>query len=286
MLKASELEQTEIEIQAKLIEALYKTLQGETNSANAILEYLKPLVFQMPDNSKVKLNWGFANLLSSIFNGDFEAAKSIIHRVLTIAEKSKDYNILAIARLLEGKIYKEEHDFEKAKKIYSDLLLYCSEKKLATGALLGWYLYAEIEIAETNIENAQVIAGRALEIVEKAGMNNHFLIILLQRQLGEIQIIKGDFEAARMYVEQALMAARKLDLYLLQSKLFLTYGKIFQEIAAISGEDKQKNANLAHEYFMESLDIAQNLENEHMIIQIETEFTNLSTFCQLSGIII
>ncbi|MDD3012328.1 MAG: zinc ribbon domain-containing protein [Candidatus Gastranaerophilales bacterium] len=286
MLKANELGLIEIEIQAKLIEALYKTLQGEINSANAILEYLKPLISQMPDNNSIKLYWGFINLLSNILCGNFDAAKNIIDSIMAIAEGIKDYNLWAIIKLFEGKIYKESQNFEKAKTLYSDLVLYCSERKLAMGALFGWYLFAEVEIAETNVEKAQEIAERALEISQRAGINNYFLTMLLQRQLGEIQIIKGDFEAARMHVEQALMSARNLDLYLLQSKLFLTYGKIFQEIAAISGEDKQKNADLAHEYFMESLDIAQRLENEHMILQIEKEFTSLSTFCQLSGIII
>jgi len=286
MLKASELGLTEIEIHAKLIEALYKTLQGEINSINAILEYLKQLVFQMPDNSSIKLYWGFINLLSNILNGNFEEAKNIIGRVMTVAEGCRDYNILAITKLLEGKIYKESQNFEKAKVIYNDSISYCSEKKLATGALLGWCLYAEIEIAETNIEKAQNIIEKALEVAQKAEINNYFLTMLLKRQLGEIHIIKGDFEAARMHVEQALMAAKSHNSYLLESKLFLTYGKIFQEIAAISGEDKQENVKLAHEYFMESLNIAQKIENEHMIIQIEKEFTNLSTFCQLSGIII
>jgi|GEM_PF-1605508 len=286
LLKASELGLTEVEIHAKLVEALYKTLQGEINSSNAILEYLKQLISQMPDNNNIKLQWGFINLLSNILSGDFDAAKNIIDSVIAIAEEIKDYNILAIAKLLEGKIYKEMPDFQKAKNIYNDYIVFCSEKKLATGALLGWYLYAEVEIAESNIEKAQEIAERALEISQRAGINNYFLTMLLQKQLGEIQIIKGDFEASRMYVEQALISSRNLDSYLLQSKLFLAYGKIFQEIAAISGEDKQKNVNLAHEYFMESLDIAQRLENEHIILQIEEEFTNLSTFCQLSGIVI
>jgi len=283
--KAKELGIKKIEVQAKLVEALYKALQGEKKSVNVILEYLKPLISQMTDNN-IKLYWGFIKLLTDILSGNFDAAKSIISSIIVIAEENRDYNILALTKLFEGKTYKEEHDLENAKTLYNDVLVYCSERKLALGALLGWYLYAEAEITDSNVEKAQEISEKALEIAQRPGININFFSMLLQRQLGEIQIIKGDFEAARMYIEQAVTMAKSLDLYLLLSKLLLTYGKIFQEMAAISGDDKQSNANSAHEYFMKSLDIAQELENEHMILQIEKEFTSLSTFCQLSGIVL
>lgn len=284
--KTNTQEMREIEIQTKLIEALYKTLQGEINSSSAILEYLKDFVSQLPYDNTIKMLWYFINLLVFILCGKFEEASKIIDSTIISAKETSDYNIFAIVKLLEGKIHKELQNSEKAKTIYNEFIMYCSEKKLATGALLGWYLYSELEMNDTNVDKAYEIAERALEISQKAGINNYFMSILLQRQLGEIQIIKGDFEAARMYTEQALMASRDLSLYLLESKLFLTYGKIFQEIAAISDEDKQNNVNLAHEYFMESLNIAQKLENENMILKIEKEFVNLSTFCQLSGIMI
>lgn len=284
--KANSPEFREIEIQSKLTEALYKTLQGEINSSSAILEYLREFVSQLPYDNTIKLLWHFINLIIFIFSGKFEEASKIIDVTLISAKENRDYNILALVKLLEGKINKELQNSEKAKSIYNEFLMYCSEKKLATGALLGWYLYSEIEMNDSNIDKAYEIAERAIEISQRAGINNYFMSILLQRQLGEIQIIKGDFEAARMYTEQALMSSRDLNLYLLESKLFLSYGKIFQEIAAISDDDKQNNVNLAHEYFMESLNIAQKLENEYMIIKIEKEFVNLSTFCQLSGIMI
>jgi predicted ATPase len=284
--KSNDLGLKDIEIQSKLIEALYKTLQGEINSSRAILEYFRELILQLPDNSNIKMLWYFINLLTYIFDGKFDEAEKLIDPAIIIAKESKDYNIFALIKLFEGIIHKESQNFEKAKAIYNDIIMYCSERKLAISALAGWYLYSELEMKETNIDKAYEVAERALEISQKAGINNYFMSILLQRQLGEIQIIKGDFEAARMHTEQALLSARDLGLYLLEAKLFLTYGKIFQEIAAISSDDKQNNVNLAHEYFMEALNIAQKLENEYIILKIEKEFVNLSTFCQLSGITI
>ena len=47
-----------------------------------------------------------------------------------------------------------------------------------------------------------------------------------------------------------------------------------------SVENKTEAAKNAHSYYMESLDIAERLENEALISLVEKELTNLSNFCQ------
>lgn len=284
ILKASELGFVDIEAQAKLIDALFKTIQGETKLANAVLEYLKDIIPKVKDNNIIKLYWGIVNILAGLFEGNFETAGKISYSVLALAEEYKEYNIKTIVKLLIGKILKEQGEPEKAKAIFNELIHYCSEYKMATGALLSWYLIADISMSETNTEEALNITEKALEVSQKAGINNHIFTILLQRLTAENLLIKGDFESAHMYLEQALNTAKKMDLYLFQSKLYLTLGKLYQELSAVSPKNKEENAGNAHKSYIKSLDLAQKLENEYMIAKIEEELTNLSTFCQLSGI--
>ncbi|MFH0702487.1 MAG: zinc ribbon domain-containing protein [bacterium] len=283
-LKAGEFNFIDIEVQAKLTDALFKTLQGEIKASRAILEYLKEIIPKTKNQNFVKFYWGFINVLSNIFEGNFNEAGNIIYSVSALADECKEYNIQVIIRLLIGKLAKETGNFEQAKFIYNEFIRYCSEYKLATGALLGWYLIVEMEMVETNIEKAQNIAEKALEVSKKPGINNYFFTILLQRLIAETQIIKGDFEAAQMYVEQALSLAEKLDLYLLQSKLYLTFGKIYHENAVVSDKNRENNVNNAYKFYTKALDIAKKIESEYITLQIGKELSNLGTFCQLSGI--
>ena len=280
--RANELGIAKFDLEIRLIEALYNTLQGNEKLAASILEYLRDSIPK--NNDYLMLRWHTINLLNNILNGKFDIDNPDTNNALILAEKFSDFNLHTLIRSFLGKIFKENNSPEKARQIYHGLVNYCSQNKMATGALLNWYLIAELEVAEANIENAQSIAERALEVAKNAGINNYLFMALIQKLLAEINIIKGDFESARIFTEQALSLAEKLGLHLIQSQLFLTYGKIFQEIAAVTGEDKENNVQNAYKLYMKALEISQNIDNEFMTIQIEKELTSLSTFCQLSGI--
>jgi ATP/maltotriose-dependent transcriptional regulator MalT len=145
-------------------------------------------------------------------------------------------------------------------------------------------LIAELEMTQTNTEKARAIAQSALEVATNPNINNYFFSVLLQRLIAETYIIKGDFETARMYIEQALIIAEKMNLHLIQAKLYLTFGKIYHEAAVVSEKNRAANVNNAHALYMRSLNIVQKNENDRMIEKIEKELTDLSTLCQLSGI--
>ena len=284
-LRAGELGYTDIEIQAKLADAFIKILQGDMKSVNAIFEYINNIISKSKDPNYIKLYCDFLNLVTNLLNGKFEEAENAIYPVLELAEYYKDFNLQLIIKFFIGKLFKETKNFEQAKTIYKELINYCSEHKLATGALLGWYLVSELYLAEADLEQAQGIAERALEIAQKSHINNHLFSILLHRLLTEICTVKGDFESAQMHAEKGINIAEKMNLYLFMSYLYLSFGKIYHEFATASDNtNKAEFVSRAHEFYLKSLDIAQKIENEYVIIQIESELTDLATFCQLSGI--
>jgi tetratricopeptide (TPR) repeat protein len=181
-------------------------------------------------------------------------------------------------------LFKNSGKFDIAEQILNELINYCSENKMATGALLSWYLISTLETIKSNTDNALSIAEKALDVANNANINNHYFKVLLYKQIAEIYTLKGDFKTAVMYIQKAVELTSKNGLKLLESELFLSYGKVFQEAATASDENKVQNLETAHRSYMKALNIAQELENEALIEQIEKELVSLATFCQLSGI--
>ncbi|HBH18350.1 MAG TPA: hypothetical protein DDX14_05335, partial [Cyanobacteria bacterium UBA9579] len=279
--KAKILEFIDIEVKARIVEALCRALQGRTKSANTSLSYLKDIIPYVKDKTLVKLYWDFVTVIIKILNGNYNQAGNLCCSLQPLAQECREYNILAIIKLLFAKTLKETGSVESAKAVYNDIIAYCSEYKIATGALLGWYLIAETELANDNILAAEEIAQRAHEVAQKAEINNHFFLILLKGIIAEAQVVKGNFESARMHVEQALELAKSMELYFLQAELYLIYGNIFRKIIELSESrvNKEKNANNAYKLYMSALDIAKMIENDYITAKIQKELTNLAELC-------
>ena len=282
--KAVELEVVDIEVQARLFEAIYKTIQGDTKSSNAMLEYLKTIIPKVKNKNTIKIYWGAANLLLQFIEGNANEASNIAFTLLTMAQEQKDYNIEALAKFMIGKLLKDARNYENANTMFNDTIQYCSEHKLATGALMGWYLIAESKLTLGDLDNALEIATKALDVATKSNINNHLFKVLLNKVMSEVYILKGDFENSKMYIEQAIELATHMELFFLISKLYMAYGKTYQEYAISSEHNRQNFVHNAHSLYITALQTAERIDNEQLIAQVNKEIIDLETFCQLSGI--
>lgn len=281
--KAKESGFTNIIVKAKLTEALFKTLQGRTKSANTVLENLRNSIPQIHNNDSFKLYSGFIDMLSGIFSGNYAQSGKLCHSLLALAEEYKEYSFQVIIKLIMTRLLKEAGNADKAKTLYNELIIHCSEYKMATGALFGWYLITEAEIHNGNLLSASEIAQKALEVAQKPNINNYLFTVLLQGLLAEIYMHKGDFESAKMYIEQAVELAKKMELYLLQSKLYIIYGKILQENMATAENNQDKIAASANKFYVMSLDVAKMIENGYLVNIVQKKINDLNTFCNLLG---
>lgn len=282
--KAVELDNADIEAIARLTEAIFKTVQGDLKSTNAMLEYIKSVIPRIKDKNYAKCYWALTNLAVKMVEGEYDQVSNIAFTVSGIAKDFKDFHMQAILKLLIGKILKEAKNFENANAMYNDTIQYSSEHKLATCALLGWYFIADIKIDEGNLDNALGIAAKALEVASKPNINNSIFKILLNKLISEVYMLKGDFENSKIYIEQAIELATKMELHLFLTKLYLLYGKSYQEMAVSNELNRQENAINAQAFYLTSLQFAERIENESLIGQINNEINNLNTFCQLAGI--
>lgn len=284
VLKAQKANLAEHEIQARLLQALFYTIQGNIKNCNAILAAIKEKFSDEQTPDKFKLYWYFIIILSNLSNGDFEQAREFCIPAIIMANYFKEYNILSLLKLASGLCFEESGKIKEAYAIYDETVNYCSENKMATGALFSWYLAANSELENGDPEKAYEIADRSIEISQKPNISNYLAEIVLNKLLAKIRTKKGDFEGAQINIELAIAIAEKNDLMLFLVDLYLTFGRIYKEKALVKVDQSANSANVANRLFSKALSFAEQIENHYFISIADKELSELLTFCRKSNI--
>ena len=272
------------EAEALLEQALFSIIQGDVNSCEDIIKNFKKKGFSLAKLGETKSLWLLISILSSMITGNFEQAKKICYSALSIAKESKNYNVFALVKLLSGFFQQHFQYYKEATVIYDEIANYCSETKMATGALYAWYFAADAELQTGNPDKAKEIAEKAIDVSQKPNINNFLAIIFLSKLLAEIKIISGDLEGAQIHIENALNIAEDNKLYYLLIELYLILGKIYQENTSLSEDNKDYICSCACRSYRKALNFAEKIDNDFLINRVEKVLSNLDTFCKLSGI--
>jgi len=283
-LKAQKENLAEYEMQALLLQALFSTIQGNSKNCNSILTSIKEKFADVQTPDKFKLYWYFIAVISNITNGDFQQAKEFCITSITMATIFKEYNMLTILKLFLGKCYEEFGQFREAFLIYDEIVNYCSENKMATGALLSWYLAASYEVRTGNLEKSLEIAERAVEISQKPNIANYLAEIFMNKIIANVRTTKGDFEGAQINIETAINIAERNDLTMCLVGLYIAFGQIYKQSAILNAEQAHNNANIANRLYIKALSFAEQIENHYLSAKVDNEILELNKFCQQSGI--
>ncbi|MDD3149592.1 MAG: hypothetical protein PHV68_02065 [Candidatus Gastranaerophilales bacterium] len=278
--KAKKFQQPKFVIEAQIITAFYKAVQGLTLEAAEILNNLK---INVP-NIKNSLNWNFVNFIIQLISQNAETIINDGVKSIELSKVEKAYIEQSILKAFIALLYQQNGDPQTAKEMYYDLIKTSSENKLATTSLLVWTLLASWSLEHSNADEALQIAESALEVALKPNINNHLFVILLKKALAEIYIVKNDFEMARINVEQALKLAGQMNLHLIECKLHQIHGRLLQEKATAQESGRRTSAEKSRQFYLQAMDLAKKLDNKTLIESIEKDLGNLGTFCQLSGI--
>ena len=282
--KAEKENQHNYEAQALLGRALFTIIQGDINSCEDIIAKFKEKSFSLSETDETKSLWLLISILSNMTTGNFEQARGICYSALSIAKESKNFNIFALVKLLSGFFYQHFQHYKEATSIYEEIANYCSETKMATGALYAWYFAAEAELQTGNPEKAKEIAEKAIDVSQKPNINNLIAIILLSKLLAEIKIINGDLEGAQINIENALNIADENNLYYLLLELYIILGKIYQENSSLSEDNKDYICSCAYRSYTKALSFGEKIDSNFLMNKVEKVLTNLDTFCKLSEI--
>lgn len=283
-IKAQKENLSDFEVQALLLQALFMTVQGNIKGCNSILLDLNDKIPNTSTPDKFKLNWYFITIISNLMTGSFEKTREFCYSGITLANLFHEYNILTLIKLVLGKCIEMQGIPQNALLLYDEVVNYCSEHKMATGALFSWYLAADFEQKTGNPERAMEIAERALEISQKPNISNQLAEIFLHKLIAEIRTIKNDFEGAQINIETAIGIAEKNDLILCLVLLYITFAHIYRQSASVNSEKAADNANVANRLYLKAISFAEQIENHYIISSIETEISELLAFCKKSGI--
>ena len=94
----------------------------------------------------------------------------------------------------------------------------------------------------------------------------------------------SDFDTAKMNLESAIMLARKFNLNDLLSRLYLLFGKYYQEIGLIHSPQQQEYLNGAAKMYFKASDLVRQTRNNYVHIDIQKAKNALKSFCQVNNI--
>lgn len=282
--KAEKEGRTEYWVKAMLGQALLSIIQGNIKNCENILTNIEEKEVSFENSSENQLEWLLILILSNMLTDNYDQARNICYSALSISKENKNYNYFALLKLLSGYFYKHFQYYKNAATIYEETANYCSETKMATGALYSWYFAAESEMQTGNPDKAAEIAERALDISQKPNINNYIINIMLLRLLAEIKIVKGDLESAQINVETALNLADENQLYFPLIMLYITLGKIYQESATNNKENGDYACSCAYRAYIKAYETAEKIENGIILEKINKVISGLTAFCKLSGI--
>jgi len=268
----------------KLTLAFANTMKGDLPESERILEDIQKVYQSRAMTNECVIRWNFINIINNFLRKKYTGLQEDLFQVVTFANNNKDNFTKNVLKVLLGLIFKENDQTPQAVEIYQDQISYFSKEKMALGALLTWYLIADATIAE-DAHQAIDVASQALNVAQNPKIDNHFFAVLLMLVLGKASLAVSDFESAKIHFENAIIEARKYGMDDLLSRLYLHYGKYFQELGLIkSSRQKDYLAGAAKMYEKASEIVKKTTKNNCIHVDIQKAKAVLKTFCQLNKI--
>lgn len=269
---------------AKLAMAFANTIKGDVEASENILgEIIKTYRTDIMDNEAIS-RWNLINILNNFTHKKYSGIKEELFQVVTFANNINDHFTKNILKTLLGKLFKDEENAKRASDIYSEQITYFSKEKNAIGALLTWYLIAEVNLIIEGPDKSLEVSQKALEIAQSPKINNYYFIVLYNKIIAEAFMAQADYSSAKIHIEKAIMVARKFELFNLLADLYLLYGKYLQDIALVKTDAQFDYIEGAAKMYKKALLIAQGIKNSYILTKVDKAKTVLNSFCQLNGI--
>jgi small nuclear ribonucleoprotein (snRNP)-like protein len=128
------------------------------------------------------------------------------------------------------------------------------------------------------------VANRALEIAQNPNINNSFFIVMLKTILAKSFMWLADYETAKIQIESALILAKKYNMNDMLSRLYLLYGKYYQELGSVESKDRIEYLKGSAKMYDRAMSIIlSNTRNRSVEKEIEEQKNLLKSYCSLNG---
>lgn len=268
----------------KLTLAFANTVKGNFKASEQMLEeVLRSYRENVMDNETI-LRWNFINIINNFFRKRYDGVQEDLFQVVTFANNNGDNFTKNILKTLLGKVFKDNNNSKQAMEIYNDQIAYFAKEKMALGALLTWFLIADATLITEGPQNAREIAEQALEVAQNPKIDNYFFVILLKMVIAKCCITVSDFETAKSHLESAILIARKFNIKDLLSRLYILYGKYFQELGLIKSAQQQEYLKGAEKMYKQAEELIAKTKNAYVNSDLKKAQNVLSSFCKLNNI--
>ena len=211
---------------------------------------------------------------------DYDGLRENLFEAVTFANNCGDNFTKNILKTLLGKMFKDENQAQHAIEIYNEQITYFAKEKMALGALLSWYLISEATIVTENSKSAIDIASQALEIAKTPNINNVFFIVNLNMILTAAYMNIGDYGSAKMYIETALSLAKEFEMYDMLSRIYLLYGKYYQDIGSIPSQNQIEYLKGSSSMYEKAMELTvKETKNQSVKSLVTAQKEKLSAYC-------
>ncbi len=263
----------------KIVQAYAYTMKGDFTQSNHILDDIKAHFDNDMDASTVS-RWNLVSIINKFMQKDYKNLKETLFEYVTFANNNGDNFTKNILKTLLGKIFKDDNQAQHAIEIYNEQITYFAKEKMALGALLSWYLISEATIVTENSKSAIDIASQALEIAKNPTINNLFFIVNLNMILASAYMNIADYGSAKMYIETALNLAKEFEMYDILSRIYLLYGKYYQDIGSIPSQNQIEYLKGSSSMYEKAMELTvKETKNQSVKSLVTAQKEKLSAYC-------
>lgn len=268
----------------KLTLAFANTIKGNFKASEQMLEEVLQLYQENVMDNETIIRWNFINIINNFFRKRYHRMQEDLFQIVTFANNNGDNFTKNILKTLLGKMFQDNNNSKQALEIYNDQVAYFAKEKMAMGALLAWYLIADTTLETEGPQNAMEIAEQALEVAQNPKINNYFFVILLKTVIAKCALTNSDFETAKIHIEGAILIARKFNMKDMLSRLYLLYGKYFQELGLKKSAKQTEYLQASNKLYIQAKELIEQTRNKYVYQDLKKSQSVLSSFCKLHSI--
>lgn len=268
----------------KLTLAFANTIKGNFSASEQILEEILNLYRENIMDNQTIIRWNFINILNNLFRHKYKDIHQDLFRVVTFANNNGDNFTKHILKTLLGKVFKDNENSKQAMNIFNEQIAYFAKEKMALGALLTWYLIADTTLDTEGPQSALDIAQQALHVAQNPKIDNCLFMILLKTVIAKCYMTSNDYESAKIHLENAILMARKYNLKDILSRLYILYGKYFQELGFSKSAKQFEYLQSSKKLFVMAKKVIEETQNKSVHSEYKKALGVLNSYCRLNNI--
>lgn len=281
ILQMNNISNPEYTVRLNLSKAFALTVAGRIYDSAMVLKSTEDIPEY--NNTKYIVRRNLIYAMNLIFSETTENLKEQLYDFAKYANDNNDIFGKHIFKMMFAWMIYDSGNYEKANVIFNDELTYFAKIKTVTGALISWMFIAKSTLVTEGAESAEHIALKALEVAQNPKFSQYYAAVHLQKLIAEINLLKGDIDAAKMYLEKGMLTAKQFGMDLAQVELYRTYTK-FMEQSMLQDEKKTEFAIKADKLYKAAIAASEKLKVPNLTAHIKKEHKTLLDYCSQNEI--